>query len=153
MQRVRREAVPLSTDGNSQHSPKSRPTSGAGFAGWETVVGRDSLGRFFPAYRHALAAISFRAWGVVFWWVALVLSAAGQSATVTTLAVTSGGSVVTTVKQGSLVTLTATVTVGGSRCCAAGAGELLRGESGTAEVHGHPAAGDGAVVEQRGLQR
>ncbi len=46
--------------------------------------------------------------------VALVLSAAGQSTTVTTLAVTSGGSVVTTVKQGALVTLTATVTVGGS---------------------------------------
>jgi hypothetical protein len=45
---------------------------------------------------------------------ALVQSAAGQSTTVTTLAVTSGGSVVTTVKQGALVTLTATVTVGGS---------------------------------------
>lgn len=52
--------------------------------------------------------------------VALVLSAAGQSASVTALAVTSGGSVVTMVKETTEVTLTATVTVGGSAAAAPG---------------------------------
>ena len=82
-------------------------------------------------------------------WVAFCCGAPQQAwaalATTTTLAVTSGGSPVTTVTSGSVVTLTATVTAG-STPVDTWAGELLRRHRGL--LHGHPSAGNGAIDER-----
>lgn len=57
-------------------------------------------------------AISFRSLVMAALFAAISVAAHGQTATTTTLAVTSGGNAVTTVTSGSVVTLTATVAAG-----------------------------------------
>ncbi|MGA8104017.1 MAG: hypothetical protein WB869_17800 [Candidatus Acidiferrales bacterium] len=71
---------------------------------------------------------------------------AAPAPTIATLSVTSGGNAVTTVAQGSVVTLTATVMTGGTPVTP-GQGQLLRCDGQV--LHRHPSVGHGAVDRQR----